>query len=85
MLVIFSLTTGVAVPGDHDYIGVVIGVEPKIIRARGKDGTVSVFWVGRKTRWKSGRIPEVGEKVKITYVKDKLYRNALLELAILGK
>lgn len=85
MLVIFSLTSGIAVSGDHDYISGVVGVEQKIIRARGKDGTVWVFWVERKPRWKPGRIPEVGEKVKIRYVKDKLYRNALLELTILGK
>ena len=85
MLVIYSITTGIAASGDQDYIGVVVGIEPKIIRARGRDGTVSVFWVGRKTHWKSGRIPEIGDRVKIRYVKDKLHRNALLELTILGK
>jgi len=52
------------------------------MRARGKDGTISVFWVGRKTQWKSGRIPHIGEKVRKQYVKDRLHRDAVLELTI---
>jgi hypothetical protein len=78
-------TFGIALSESHVYIGVVVGLEPKIVRARGKDGTVSVFWVGRKTHWKSGRIPHIGERVKIKYVKDRLYRNAVMELTILEK
>lgn len=82
--VLFSLS-GIAPSEYHVYIGVVVGVEPKIIRTRGKDGTISVFWVGRKTDWKSGRIPHIGEKVRIKYVKDRLHRNAVVQLIILKK
>lgn len=79
--VLFALT-GIALAGYYTYNGVVVGLEPKIIRARGKDGTISVFWVGRKTQWKSGRIPHIGEKVRIRCVKDRLHRNAVFEPTI---
>lgn len=85
VLIILFMVSGISLAGYYVYKGVVVGVEPKIIRARGKDGTISVFWVGRKTRWKSGRIPRIGERVRIKYVKDKLHRNAAVELTILKK
>ena len=83
MLTVLFALTGISLAGYYTYNGVVVGLEPKIIRARGKDGTISVFWVGRKTQWKSGRIPHIGEKVRIRYVKDRLHRNAVLELTII--
>ncbi len=85
VLVVFFTLSGIALAEYHVYTGVVVGVEPKIIRTRGKDGTISVFWVGRKTDWKSGRIPHIGEKVRIKYVKDRLHRNAVVQLIILKK
>lgn len=78
----FTLT-GIALAAYHLYTGDVVGVEPKIIRARGEDGTISVFWMGRKTQWKWGCIPHIGEKVRIQYVKDRLHRKAVLELTII--
>ncbi len=85
VLIILFMGSGIALAGYYVYKGVVVGVEPKIIRTRGKDGTISVFWVGRKTRWKSGRIPRIGERVRIKYLKDRLNRNAVVELTILKK
>jgi len=86
VLVVLFMLSGIALAEYHAYTGVVVGVEPKIIRTRGKDGsTISVFWVGRKTEWKSGRIPHIGEKVRIKYVKDRLHRNAAVQLTILRK
>lgn len=85
VLVVLFILSGIALAEYHVYTGVVVGVEPKIIRTRGKDGTISVFWVGRKTDWKSGRIPHIGEKVRIKYVKDRLHRNAVVQLTILRK
>lgn len=84
LILLFTLS-GIALAEYHVYTGVVVGVEPKIIRTRGKDGTISVFWVGSKTHWKSGRIPHIGEKVRIKYVKDRPYRNAVVELTILKR
>jgi hypothetical protein len=85
ILAVLIWTFGIALSENRVHIGVVVGLEPKIVRARGEDGTVSVFWVGRKTHWKSGRIPHIGERVRIKYVKDRLYRNAVMELTILEK
>ena len=85
VLLILFMLTGIALAEYHVYTGVVVGVELKIIRARGEDGTISVFWVPRKTHWNSGRVPHIGEKGKIKYVKDRLYRNAVVELTILKK
>jgi hypothetical protein len=85
VLVVLFMLSGIALAKSHVFTGVVVGVEPKIIRVRGKDGTISVFWVGRKTHWKSGRIPHIGEKVRIKYVKDRLHRNAVVQLTIIKK
>jgi hypothetical protein len=40
--ILFTLT-GIGLSGYYLSTGVVVGLEPKIIRARGKDGTISVF------------------------------------------
>ncbi len=85
VLIVLFMLSGIASAGYYVYRGVVVGVEPKIIRTRGKKGTISVFWVGKKTRWKSGRIPRIGERVRIKYMKDRLHRNAVVELIILKK
>ena len=85
VLIVLFMLSGIALAGYYVYRGVVVGVESKIIRTRGKKGTISVFWVGKKTHWKSGLIPHIGEKVRIRYVKDRLHRNAVIELTILKK
>jgi hypothetical protein len=64
------------------FYGTVVATEVKSIQVRGYDGRVSVFWVGRHTHLTS-RHPLVGERVKITYIKDDLKRNAATRITIL--
>jgi hypothetical protein len=66
------------------YYGDVVTAEGKTIRVKGKDGRVSLFWLGHKTRLDT-RTPLVGDRVKIEYVKDKLRRNAVTRVTILSK
>jgi hypothetical protein len=61
-----------------------VGTEFSVIQVRGDDGKVSVFWMGYKTRVDS-RVPFFGDRVRIEYVKDKLGRNAVTRIAILGR
>jgi hypothetical protein len=64
------------------FYGTVVATEIKSIQVRGDNGTVSVFWVGRHTHL-SSRHPFVGDRVKITYIKDNLKRNAATRITIL--
>ena len=64
------------------FYGTVVVTEVKSIQVRGDNGRVSVFWVGRNTRLTS-RHPVVGDRVKITYIKDNLRRNAATRITIL--
>jgi hypothetical protein len=64
------------------FYGMVVATEVKSIQVRGNNGRVSVFWVGRHTHLTS-RQPFVGDRVKITYVKDHLKRNAATRITIL--
>jgi hypothetical protein len=64
------------------FYGTVIAVEGKSIQVRGYNGRVSVFWLGRHTRL-SSHYPYVGDRVKITYIKDHLRRNAATRITIL--
>ena len=66
------------------YYGNVVATEGKTIQVKGKDGRVSVFWLGHRTRFDT-RAPFIGDRVKIEYVKDKLHRNAVTRLTILSK
>jgi hypothetical protein len=66
------------------FYGTVVSTEVKSIQVRGDNGKVSVFWVGRHTRLTS-RHPFVGDRVKITYIKDNLKRNAATRITILGR
>jgi flavin reductase (DIM6/NTAB) family NADH-FMN oxidoreductase RutF len=64
------------------FYGKVVATEVKSIQVQGDDGRVSVFWVGRHTHLTS-RHPLVGDRVKITYIKDHLRRNAATRITIL--
>jgi hypothetical protein len=66
------------------YYGNVVATEGKSIQVKAKDGGVSVFWLGHRTRFDT-RAPFIGDRVKIEYVKDKLHRNAVTRLTILSK
>jgi len=66
------------------YYGNVVATEVKTIQVKGRDGRVSVFWLGHKTLFDT-RAPSVGDRVKIEYVKDKLHRNAVTRVTILSK
>jgi hypothetical protein len=66
------------------YYGDVVTAEGKTIRVKGKDGSVSLFWLGHRTQFDT-RAPLVGDKVKIEYVKDRLRRNAVTRVTILSK
>jgi len=62
----------------------VVGTEFFVIQVRGDDGKVSVFWMGHRTRLDS-RVPFFGDRVRIEYVKDKLGKNAVTQIAVLTK
>ena len=66
------------------YYGRVVGTEFSVIQVKGDDGRVSVFWLGHKTHL-SSRVPFFGDRVRIEYVKDKLRRNAVTRITILGR
>ena len=66
------------------YYGNVVATEGKAIQVKGKDGRVSVFWLGHRTQFDT-RVPLFGDRVRIEYVKDKLKRNAVTRVTILSK
>ena len=66
------------------YYGKVVATEGKSIQVKGKDGRVSVFWLGHRTRMDT-RVPLFGDRVKLEYVKDRLNRNAVTRVTILSK
>jgi hypothetical protein len=66
------------------FYGEVVATEVKSIQVRGDNGRVSVFWLGRNTHLTS-RHPFIGDRVKITYIKDNLKRNAATRITILGR
>ena len=84
VLVVFSLLLTMEVAQAAVFYGEVVATEVKSIQVRGNNGRVSVFWLGRHTRLTS-RHPFVGDRVKITYVKDRLRRNAATRITILGR
>ena len=84
ILMVFSLLLAIEVAHAAVFYGVVVANEVKSIQVRGEDGRVSVFWIGRHTHLTSVR-PSVGDRVKITYVKDNLKRNAATRITILGR
>ena len=66
------------------FYGTVVGTEAKVMQVRGGDGKVSTFWLGRNTRLDT-RLPFVGDRVRIVYIKDRLKRNAATRVTILGR
>jgi hypothetical protein len=64
------------------YYGQVIGIEFTMLQVRDEDGRVSVFWCGYKT-FLDSRPPLIGDRVKIEYVKDAIYRNAVTRIAVM--
>ena len=84
ILINFSFLTAPALAEPRVFYGKVVGTEFSVIQVRGDDGKVSVFWMGYKTRLDS-RVPFFGDRVRIEYVKDKLGRNAVTRITILGR
>lgn len=70
--------------GPNIYYGDVVTAEGKTIQVKGKDGRVSLFWLGRRTRFDT-RAPIPGDRVKLEYVKDRLRRNAVTRITIMSK
>ena len=84
VLIIFSIMLTPALAEPRVFYGKVVGTEFSVIQVRGEDGKVSVFWMGHRTRLDS-RVPFFGDRVRIEYVKDKLGRNAVTKITILGR
>jgi hypothetical protein len=84
MWMIFTLMVSDSGANPDVYYGNVVATEGKTIQVKAKDGRVSVFWLGHRTRFDT-RAPFIGDRVKIEYVKDKLHRNAVTRLTILSK
>ena len=84
ILIFFSLLTTPALAEPRVFHGKVLGTEFFVIQVRGDNGRVSVFWMGYKTYFDSS-VPFFGDKVRIEYVKDKLGRNAVTRITILGR
>jgi hypothetical protein len=81
---IFTFVVSESEANPDVYDGNVVATEGKTIQVKGKDGRVSVFWLGHRTKFDT-RVPHVGDRVKIEYVKDKLRRNAVTRVTILSK
>ena len=84
MWMVFILMVNDSEASPDVYYGNVVATEGKSIQVRGKDGRVSVFWLGHRTKLDT-RAPFIGDRVKIEYVKDKLHRNAVTRLTIVSK
>jgi hypothetical protein len=82
--IIFSFLTTPALAVHGVFHGRVVGTEFFVIQVRGDNGKVSVFWMGHRTHFDS-RIPFFGDRVRIEYVKDRLRRNAVTRITILGR
>jgi hypothetical protein len=76
LLMINSVGAGTSV-----YYGQVVGIEFTMLQVRDEDGRVSVFWCGYKT-FLDSRPPLIGDRVKIEYIKDSIWRNAVTRIAV---
>jgi hypothetical protein len=84
ILVLFLLFTAVEAKAAIFY-GKVVGMEGSVFQVKSSSsGNVFTFWVGHKT-YIHPRAPLVGDRVKITYVRDKLKRRAVTKLIVLGR
>ncbi len=82
--IIFSFLTTPASAEHGVFHGRVVGTEFFVVQVKGDNGKVSAFWLGHKTYFDS-RVPFFGDRVRIEYVKDKLGRNAVTRITILGR
>ncbi|MBS3907068.1 MAG: hypothetical protein KGZ49_08535 [Syntrophaceae bacterium] len=64
--------------------GQVVGIQFTVLQVRADDGRISVFWLGYKTNLDS-RLPFLGDRVKIEYIKDMMGRNAVTRIRVLKK
>ncbi len=78
ILVVFVNSVGART---NVYYGQVVGIEFTMLQVRDEDGRVSVFWCGYKT-FLDSRPPLIGDRVKIEYVKDAIWRNAVTRIAV---
>ena len=78
------LNAGEAQAASLYFYGQVVAIEGTALQVKGKDGGISLFWVGRRTQFKP-RAPLFGDRVKIEYIIDKLKRRAVTRLTVLGK
>lgn len=83
-MILFSLLIDSGEGKPNVYCGKVVATEGKIIQVKADNGKVSTFWLGHRTHFDS-RVPFFGDRVRIEYVKDKLNRNAVTRVTILGK
>jgi hypothetical protein len=83
-LTILPLLLNVAEAKARVYYGKVIATEGNMLQVKADNGKVSNFWIGHRTQLDS-RLPFFGDRVRIEYVKDKLKRNAVTRLTILGR
>ena len=83
-MILFSLLVDIGEAKPNIYYGKVVATEGKMIQVKADNGKVSVFWLGPRTRFDS-RAPFFGDRVRIEYVKDKLNRNAVTRVTLLGK
>jgi hypothetical protein len=83
-MILFSLLIGTGESKPNVCYGKVVATEGTIIQVKADKGQVSAFWLGHRTRFDS-RVPFFGDRVRIEYVKDKLNRNAVTRVTILGK
>jgi hypothetical protein len=81
-LIPFILLAMAAEAKPYFFQGQVVSTDGKMIRVKGNDGRVSVFWLGRRTKFDS-RVPLSGDMVRIEYVKDRLRRNAATRVILL--
>jgi len=84
LLIIFSLLTTLALAGPNVFYGKVLGTVFNVIQVSGDDGRIWWFWIGHRTHFDS-RVPFWGDRVRIEFVKDKLGRNAVTRITILGR
>jgi hypothetical protein len=84
LVVWMTLLTTPALAERKVFHGKVVGTEFNVIQVRGDDGRISWFWMGHRTHFES-RVPFFGDSVRIEYVKDKLGRNAVKLITILGR
>jgi hypothetical protein len=84
LLIIFSLLTTLALAGPKVFYGRVLGTVFNVIQVRGDDGKIWWFWINHSTHYDS-RVPFGGDRVRIEFVKDKLGRNAVARITILGR